>query len=253
MEQPLWWNDMKARAPGGEWVLLELFVGLWGLQWLASHNPGLSHSVPGVGQTAFASYCICGFLVWTALRRYGQRHLGWANAVTLLRCVIVCYLAGMVMYAEHIRSDMLAFLLLALVALSLDGVDGWTARRFQCDSSVGARFDMELDAGFILLLSIAVWQLEQVGAWIMLTGLMRYLFIAAGACWPALKAPLFPSRRRKVVCVVQVVALMMCLLPWVGPLAASIIGAVALVALIHSFGVDTLWLYNTARHRDVLS
>ena len=102
-------------------------------------------------------------------------------------------------------------------------------------------------------MSIAAWQLDQVGAWIMLTGGMRYLFIAAGKCWPALTAPLFPSRRRKVVCVVQVVALMLCLLPWIGPLPASVIGAVALVTLIYSFGVDTLWLYNTARHRDVLS
>ena len=40
-------------------------------------------------------------------------------------------------------------------------------------SGYGARFDMETDAAFILVLSILVWQHGKAGAWVLLCGLMR--------------------------------------------------------------------------------
>ena len=46
--------------------------------------------------------------------------------------------------------------LLSSVALALDGVDGWVARRTRTVSALGARFDMEVDAFLVLMLSVHV-------------------------------------------------------------------------------------------------
>ena len=78
--------------------------------------------------------------------------------------------------------DRIAWLAVATVVVvaALDGVDGWLARRDAQASSFGARFDMETDAAFILILSVLVWQHGKAGAWVLGCGLMRYVFVAAG-------------------------------------------------------------------------
>ncbi len=94
---------------------------------------------------------------------------------------------------------------IASVALSLDLVDGWVARRTDTVSELGARLDMELDALLILVLSVLV--AVSLGPWVLLIGLMRYLFVLAGSRYPWLVGPLPPSRARKVVAAVQGVVL----------------------------------------------
>ena len=105
---------------------------------------------------------------------------------------------------------------IASVAAALDGVDGWIARRTRTATAFGARFDMETDALLILVLSALVWKSGKTGPWVLASGLMRYAFVAAATIWPWMQEPLEPSRRRQEVCVVQVVALLVALLPSLG-------------------------------------
>jgi phosphatidylglycerophosphate synthase len=106
---------------------------------------------------------------------------------------------------------------------------------------------MELDALLILVLALLVWQTGQAGIWVLLIGLMRYLFVAAGWRWTWLQGELLPSRRRQTVCVVQSIALLMALAPVVAPDLASAIAFVALILLSYSFIVDVLWLHRQGR------
>ncbi|NED04634.1 CDP-alcohol phosphatidyltransferase family protein, partial [Streptomyces sp. SID6648] len=80
---------------------------------------------------------------------------------------------------------------LTAVALVLDGVDGRVARRTGTCTPLGARFDMEVDAFLILVLSVYVS--TDLGPWVLLIGAMRYVFVAAARVWPWLTAPLPPS------------------------------------------------------------
>jgi len=125
----------------------------------------------------------------------------------------------------------------------LDGVDGWLARRTGMASAFGARFDMEVDALLILALSIAVWRHGKAGAWMIASGLLRYTFVAAGAAWTWMREPLAPTNRARVICVVQIAALLAALLPNVHPPASAAIAGAGLAALAYSFAVDTkrLW------------
>ena len=105
---------------------------------------------------------------------------------------------------------------------------------------------MEVDALLILALSMLAWRFDKAGVWVIASGAMRYAFVAAGLCWRWLEAPLPPSRRRKTVCVVQLAALTIILLPVVTPPLSTAIAAGALAALTGSFLVDTLWLWQRA-------
>jgi phosphatidylglycerophosphate synthase len=193
-----------------------------------------------------AAILLCTFiLVMRGLAHHRSGSFGPANTVTAIRAAMVSLVAAVVLFAEMHRADAVvhwALAGLAALALALDGLDGYLARRFRQESELGARFDMEVDAFLILCLSAAVWQLGKAGPWVLLIGLMRYGFVAAQYVQPRLAAPLPPSFRRKLVCVVQVVALCALLLPPVTPPLSVWIAAVALAALAWSFALDTLYL-----------
>jgi phosphatidylglycerophosphate synthase len=130
-----------------------------------------------------------------------------------------------------------------MVALMLDGVDGWMARRNGMQSPFGARFDMEVDAFFILILAGLIWQSGKAGAWVILSGAMRYGFIVLGWRLPWLKRPLPPRRRRQTVCVIQTAVLALCLTPPLIPPVSTFLAAGALGLLALSFTVDIAWLW----------
>lgn len=171
--------------------------------------------------------------------------LGAANRVTLLRAWMTCVIAMVALGALPSDSAQWTLIVLATIALSLDGVDGAIARRRGIASRFGARFDMETDALLVLVLATAVWLSGQVGAWVLLIGAMRYAFVAAGLLRASLRAPLPPSLARRVVCVVQGVALCVALGPIIPRWLASIAVGIALAMLLWSFGRDVWWLLRT--------
>lgn len=184
-------------------------------------------------------------LVLRGLACHRFSSFGAANTVTAIRAAMVSFVAAVVLFAEMHRADAVvhwALAGLAALALALDGLDGYLARRFRQESELGARFDMEVDAFLILCLSAAVWQLGKAGPWVLLIGLMRYGFVLAQYVQPRLAAPLPPSFRRKLVCVVQVTALCVLMLPVITAPLSIWLAAVALAALAWSFAVDTFYL-----------
>jgi phosphatidylglycerophosphate synthase len=168
--------------------------------------------------------------------------LGPANRVTLARAALLMPVFGLAFVAEPIGVGALWWVIgLSTVAMILDGVDGSVARRTGSQTAFGARFDMELDAALMMALSVLVWRTDKVGGWVLLTGLMRYAFVGAGWIWPALGAELPPSLRRKAVCVIQGIALLVALGPIIPGILATSVAAFGLAALTYSFAVDVLW------------
>jgi phosphatidylglycerophosphate synthase len=176
-----------------------------------------------------------------------QRHhpfvrFGAANQITTVRAMLVALVAGLV--GEPRTPAVAAGAVAASLAVTaLDGVDGWLARRTGVASAFGARFDMEVDALLILALSTLAWRYGKAGAWVVLSGLLRYAFVAAGAAAPWLRAPLPPSRRRQAICVIQIAALIVVMAPAVEPPVSQMLAAVGLAALVYSFLIDSVWLW----------
>ena len=182
-------------------------------------------------------------------RLYRQHHphatFGAANYVTLARALLTSVLLCSAALPPTLRLAWTAAWIAGTIA-ALDGVDGWLARRQRIASEFGARFDMEIDALLILVLAILVTEFEKAGPWVILSGLLRYIFVGAGKYWPRLRAPLFASRRRQAVCVVQILALNLAIVPAIQPPLSAAIAAVALAALAWSFLIDTRWLLRSA-------
>jgi phosphatidylglycerophosphate synthase len=175
------------------------------------------------------------------------RSFGAANAVTAARAAAALVLLGL--WEEAAMGPLtlgpgLRWVAVALAGLALlsDGLDGWLARRHGLASRFGARFDMESDALLVLALALLVQAAGQAGAFVLLSGALRYLFIAAGWAVPALSAKLPPSRRRQAICVAQVICLIAALAPPMAPWAGQGLAALGLALLLYSFAVDCLWL-----------
>jgi phosphatidylglycerophosphate synthase len=183
---------------------------------------------------------VCGVLAGAMSR--SRTPLGPAGRVTLTRAVLVGGVTALVTMNLIGRETPVAFLVaLAAVALALDAVDGHVARRTGTESALGARFDMEIDAFLILVLSVNVSR--SLGAWVLLIGLMRYGFAAAAWVAPWLRAPLPPSFARKTVAAAQGILLVAVSSGLFPPLAALALAGLALGSLSWSFGRDILWLW----------
>jgi phosphatidylglycerophosphate synthase len=167
---------------------------------------------------------------------------GPANSVTSVRALLAAAVAGLIGEA-HTPQVAWTAVWLGLAATGLDGVDGWLARRTGMISRFGARFDMEVDALLIQVLAILAWRLGKAGAWVLLSGLLRYLFVAAGWALEWMRRPLSPTVRGRVTCVVQIGGLLIALSPFVSPPLSDVVAAAALVALTGSFALDVnrLW------------
>jgi phosphatidylglycerophosphate synthase len=197
-------------------------------------------AAPGALGLAMAGY-LCGVALVTVLMRrsYPYADLGFGNLVTLARLVLTTALLAPLLAPAAPG----AVVGLALLALALDGVDGWLARRQGRVSSFGARFDMEVDAALGLILALNALVAGSAGPAVLLLGLPRYAFAAAARTRPWLARPLPERAGRKVVCVVQIGALIALQLPALpGPAAGAVVGA-TLAALGWSFGRDVLWLW----------
>lgn len=166
--------------------------------------------------------------------------LGPANLVTLGRMALTALLAGFV--GESQPAVAWLALGIAVPVLVLDGFDGWLARRRGWASEFGARFDMETDALLILLLAMLTWQLDKAGAWVLLSGMLRYMFMVAAAVRPWLRQPLQPNRRRRALCAVQIFSLLLALAPSVSPPLSNSAAATGLLLLCYSFIADIVWL-----------
>ncbi|HEX5469585.1 MAG TPA: CDP-alcohol phosphatidyltransferase family protein [Gaiellaceae bacterium] len=199
----------------------------------------------GLSGAGWAVAVACGVLMNAALARgvlrYRPRRLGPADWVTLARATLAVGVAALVAdsFDEHVSVTLLVTL--SAVALALDAVDGWVARRSRTSSTLGALFDGEVDAFLILVLSVHV--ARSTGAWVLAIGAARYVFFAAGWLWPWLREPLPPRYWRKVVAATQGIVLTIAaaeVLP-LGLTRAALVGALALLA--ESFGRDVWWLW----------
>ena len=203
----------------------------------------------GIGGAGWLVGLVSGLALNLALARALWRDpaagLGWASWITLTRATLAVGVAALTAASFELPVATATLVVLASIALALDFADGWIARRTKTQSALGAKLDGEVDAFLILVLSIEV--APTAGGWVLLIGLARYLFLAAGWALPWLRAPLPRRDWRKTVTAAQGVALVVAA-SGVPPLWLSrVLLAVALAMLAESFGRDVWWLW---RHRD---
>ena len=221
-----------------------LLMSLAALQIFAPHF-GLASVV-----SAIVLWTVICTLIRVSIARHPHDVFGLANCITLARALTTTLLASAIPVAAQLTQFdhwLWAISITATISLCLDGLDGYIARRQSMVSDFGAQFDMEIDALLSLVIVLFLWQSDELGIWILALGLLRYLFLAAAIWLPALKAKLYPSMRRKAICVVQVAALCLMICPLLTHIQIFTVGMIAFALLMYSFAVDTLWLLGKGR------
>ncbi len=199
----------------------------------------------GLGAAGWVIGVACAVTMAAALARGLARgsgdRLGPASWVTLARATLAVGVAALA--ADSVTRDTPVALLvtLAAVALALDAVDGWVARRTGTASALGARFDGEVDA--FLILALSVYVAPASGAWVLAIGAARYLFLAGEWLLPWMRAPLPPRRWRRLVAAAQGIALTIAAAEVLPRALTQALLLAALAALAASVGECTWWLW----------
>ena len=200
----------------------------------------------GLGPAGWLTGLAFALATWAVLTRAvlrsRLRSFGPANRVTLGRSILVGGVTALVADSFESSPPVTVFVGLTAVALILDGVDGKVARHTGTSSALGARFDMEVDAFLILVLSVYVSM--SLGPWVLLIGGMRYAFVAVARVLPWLNGELPSSMARKTVAALQGIALLVAASSLLPDVANVAVVAVALASLVWSFGRDVLWLWS---------
>ena len=167
-----------------------------------------------------------------------------ADCVTVARATLAVGVAALIArsFEEPVAVGLLVSL--AAVALVLDAVDGWVARRTR-PTAKGAQLDAEVDAFLVLVLSVYV--ARSTGAWVLAIGAARYVFLAAGWALPWLREELPPREWRKLVAATQGIVLTVAAGDILAPPVTTALVLVALALLAESFGRDMLWLWNNQK------
>jgi phosphatidylglycerophosphate synthase len=170
---------------------------------------------------------------------------GPASWVTLARATLAVGVATLVADSFAHQTSVALLVTLATIALALDAVDGWVARRTGTASALGARFDGETDAFLITALSVFVAQ--TYGPWVLAIGAARYVFGAGEWLVPWMRRPLPPRRWRKVVAATQGIVLTIAAAEVLPHGLTQTLLITALALLMVSMGECTWWLW---RRRD---
>ncbi len=200
----------------------------------------------GLGAAGWVVGVACGVIANAALARglsnYRYDRLGPADWVTLARATLAVGVAALTAASFDQPVPVTLLVSLAVVAQALDSVDGWVARRTRTTAKLGARFDAEVDAFLILILSVYV--ARSAGVWVLAIGAARYAFLAAGWPLPWLREPLPPRYWRKVVAATQGIVLTIAATQVLPPVLTHAALVAALVLLAESFGRDVWWLWS---------
>jgi phosphatidylglycerophosphate synthase len=201
----------------------------------------------GLGEVGWVVGIACAVSMATALAvgiRPGGR-LGPASWVTLVRGTLAVGVAALVADSFSHEEPVALLVTFAAVALALDLVDGWAARRTGTVTALGARFDGEVDA--FLILALSVYAAPIYGAWVLAIGAARYLFLAGEWLLPWMRAALPPRRWRKVVAATQGVVLTVAAAE-VLPRALTQALLAAALALLAASVVECVWWLWRRRH-----
>ena len=97
----------------------------------------------GLGRAGWIVGIACGVVMTVALARgavrYGHYRLGPADWVTLVRATLAVGVGTLVADSFDVSAHVALLVTLAAVALVLDSVDGWVARRSRTASALGAK------------------------------------------------------------------------------------------------------------------
>ncbi len=194
-------------------------------------------------------FLIISTVIYKLCLYYNMHKFTRASHITLIRIILSIVMMSLAsnsffdtsVYGESYFLNI--FILLAFIALILDGVDGFIARKYKESDSFGISFDQEADNLMLLILSLSVYLNKNIGIIIFLIPMYRYIFISSMYRFLWLKRELPKSFIRKFVCIFTSILLIMSHISYLDEYIMINIVFFALFIITFSFAKDIIWLY----------
>ena len=201
------------------WVMMSA-VALY----LLFKSPVIFLSLPLVSLLTYLLYC---HQDWRQFGRWG----GVANLMTLGRLLLII---GVVWWDTDLHNYII--FVAGILTLIADGLDGYYARKYNTVSAFGDAFDKEIDALFVLAYGVLISHKGLAGDWVLLPGLLRYVYVVLLSFVETKPAVPVSSFRRQFIGMWLMGTL---LAPFVIFPIVYIPGLIAAIAMIlYSFGID---------------
>ncbi len=211
--------------------------------WITSHIVRVALFMALVGLLAFRA-------VWIAFRegknQPGATHtvtLGLADYLTFVRGIFICFLAGFLFSPQP--EGWLAWIpgFFYLTVVSIDGVDGFLARRLGQATAFGEKLDMEFDGLGTAVATLLAYEYGKVPVFYLFVAGLYYAFQIG--LWLSQKtgrpvSSLRNSNYRKIVGGLNSVFLSVALWPVWGPPGSFAAATILMLFVIASFTKD--WL-----------
>ncbi|MEM6343677.1 MAG: CDP-alcohol phosphatidyltransferase family protein [Bacteroidota bacterium] len=125
---------------------------------------------------------LASFIGLFVMNRSEWQDLSWgigpANLVTAFRLFLL-----LLILAFAPANQPWTLLIALLIVASLDGLDGFVARKTHSTSTIGEYFDKETDAFYVLAVGHILYELGYAPLWILGLGWIRYLYVLASMRW----------------------------------------------------------------------
>jgi phosphatidylglycerophosphate synthase len=202
-------------------------------------------------------FLIISALIFYLFNYFKEKKFTYASNVTYLRVIISIILLSISINAlsdQDIFKNFYHggyFALIAFLALCLDGVDGYIARRFNEQNSFGEMFDQDADTLLMLTLSISLYLNKDVPMIVLLIPTYRYLFLISMTKYKWMKCDLPESYYRKISCTLSTFLLIICHSQYIKDISLSYLVLISLFVITFSFAKDILWLYKRERYENI--
>jgi phosphatidylglycerophosphate synthase len=134
-------------------------------------------------------------------------------------------------------------IILSTLSLIMDGLDGFIARKYNLVSKFGEIIDQESDNFLMLVISISLYLNKDIGLYVFLIPLYRYIFLASMKKYDWLKKTLPISQFRKIACVLTIILMIMSQDVYIDYENTVFLVILSLFIITFSFSKDIIWLY----------
>ena len=161
------------------------------------------------------------------------------NAITNFRLIINTFILVIVLNLMHF--DISLLLILCLISLLLDGLDGFISRLLNQNTKFGEVFDQEVDNFLILILSLSLVYNYNYSLLILTLAFYRYIFLLLISYNYISNRKLPKSFLRKSACVLIILSLLSC--NYFNNNLVINLFYLSVILITYSFTKDIVWLY----------
>ena len=194
-------------------------------------------------------FLIISTIIFSYIKKFNNKNFTCASYVTYARSILMILMLSIILNT-YLQPDIFykfykneLFLYMALISLILDGIDGLLARCLYQVTEFGEYFDQEADTIFMIVLVLSLYFNYDSTIIIFLIPLYRYLFLLMQKKYRWMKRKLTDSFRRKFICLMTILILILCHLEFLGEALIMNLPILAIFIITFSFVKDIIWLY----------